>query len=135
MTEKYLEQKLVKLTKRRGGLIFKFVSPGRVGVPDRIIIFPEGRIGFVEVKKPGVGRLSKVQLDTLSRLSNIGCRVYVLDRPEVLEDILDDIQYPQKPLEEKQGIMLLDGAHGFYPQFEMWLDSGDNAAAWFEDDI
>ena len=53
MTEKYIEQKLVKAVKKRGGMALKFVSPGLDGVPDRIVLLPMGRIAFVELKAPG----------------------------------------------------------------------------------
>ena len=34
-------------------LYLKFVSPGFVGVPDRIILLPGGKVLFVELKSPG----------------------------------------------------------------------------------
>ncbi len=40
MTEEYIEQKLVKAVKKRGGMALKFVSPGLDGVPDRIVLLP-----------------------------------------------------------------------------------------------
>lgn len=53
VTEKELELMLVKEVKRRGGRSFKFISPGINGVPDRLVLLPFGRAGFVEVKAPG----------------------------------------------------------------------------------
>ena len=47
MTEKQIEQKLVKAVKAKGGLAPKFVSPGFDGVPDRIVLLPRSRIAFV----------------------------------------------------------------------------------------
>ena len=43
--EKYLDERVIEL----GGITRKWVSPGRDGVPDRIVIY-KGRIIFVEVK-------------------------------------------------------------------------------------
>ena len=40
MLEKDIERKLVAGVKRSGGKAYKFVSPGNVGVPDRIVIWP-----------------------------------------------------------------------------------------------
>ena len=48
--EKSIEQKLVKAVKARGGICPKLVSPGFDGMPDRIVLLPHGRMGFVEVK-------------------------------------------------------------------------------------
>ena len=42
MLEKDIERKLVAGVKRAGGKAYKFVSPGNVGVPDRIVIWPNG---------------------------------------------------------------------------------------------
>jgi len=53
MREKEIEKKLTQETKKRGGLALKFVSPGFDGMPDRILLMPEGKIAFVEVKAPG----------------------------------------------------------------------------------
>ena len=43
--EIYLDEEVTKL----GGITRKWVSPGRDGVPDRIVIY-HGRVIFVEVK-------------------------------------------------------------------------------------
>ena len=53
MREKTIEQKLVQAVKAKGGIAPKFVSPGFSGVPDRLILLPDGKCGFVEVKAPG----------------------------------------------------------------------------------
>lgn len=53
MREKEIEQKLVAEAKAAGGIAAKFVSPGLDGMPDRLVLLPGGKIGFVEVKAPG----------------------------------------------------------------------------------
>ena len=53
MPEKQLEYLFLTEVKRVGGLALKFVSPGFAGVPDRLVLIPDGKIGFVEVKAPG----------------------------------------------------------------------------------
>ena len=58
ITEKQGERNFVKAVKEAGGLAMKFVSPGRVGVPDRIVLLPGGRAVFAEIKRPG-GKLRK----------------------------------------------------------------------------
>ena len=52
-SEKYVEQKLATEAKKMGGLAVKFVSPGLDGVPDRLILFPGGKVAFAELKAPG----------------------------------------------------------------------------------
>ena len=53
MREKVIERKLVQAVRQCGGLALKFVSPGFNGVPDRLLLFPDGRLAFCEVKAPG----------------------------------------------------------------------------------
>jgi Holliday junction resolvase len=51
--ESLIEKHLVAEVKKAGGVAFKFVSPGRRSVPDRIVLLPGGRLVFVECKAPG----------------------------------------------------------------------------------
>lgn len=92
MTEKQLEKKLVKAVKDCRGIAYKFVSPGQDGVPDRLVVLPGGKIGFVEVKKPGKGKLRKIQKHQLKKLTALGCKCFVLDDPEKIFWLLDDIK-------------------------------------------
>ena len=59
--EKDIERKLRLLVEKYGGRCLKWVCPGWVGVPDRIILLPGGRIHFVETKRPKGGRYSAMQ--------------------------------------------------------------------------
>lgn len=92
MTEKELEQKLVKVVKDNGGVCLKFTSPGTAGVPDRLILFQNAKAGFVEVKKPGKGKLSALQRHWLKRLMGYGFPVFVLDDPEEIQEIVRKIK-------------------------------------------
>ena len=90
MREKQTEQKLVKAVKAAGGICPKFVSPGFDGMPDRICLFPAGRIGFVEVKAKGkVPR--PLQKKRLRQLYALGFPVFVLDDPEQIPGIIKSI--------------------------------------------
>lgn len=51
--EEVIERHLVNEVKKAGGIAYKFTSPGRRGVPDRIVLLPNGKIIFVECKAPG----------------------------------------------------------------------------------
>lgn len=62
--EKYLVDEIEKI----GGTAYKFTSPGRVGVPDRIVCY-KGLVVFVEVKSPSrEAELSSPQRRELIRL-------------------------------------------------------------------
>ena len=51
--EKRLEKLVVLHAKRIKLEVYKFSSPGRRGVPDRMFINTRGRICFLELKAPG----------------------------------------------------------------------------------
>lgn len=53
MREKLIEQQLIKSVKDIGGIALKIVSPGFDGMPDRLILLPNRKVAFVEVKAPG----------------------------------------------------------------------------------
>lgn len=93
MREREIEQKLIDAVKAQGGVCWKFVSPGTAGVPDRIILMPMGRIAFVEVKAPGE-RPRKLQLARHRLLRRLGFKTFVLDNPEQIGGIVDEIQTP-----------------------------------------
>ncbi len=90
MRESTIENHLREEAKKRGGIAMKFVSPGLNGVPDRLVLMPNGRMAFIELKAPGktpraLQRKRKRQLEVL------GFRVYVVDGLEQIGGILDEI--------------------------------------------
>ena len=90
MREKYIEQQLAKEVRSRGGLCEKWNS-GTSGWPDRIVILPDGKVGFVEVKAPGK-EPRKLQTHRHEQLRLLGQKVYVLDHPGQIGGILDGIK-------------------------------------------
>ena len=91
MKEKSLERRLAQAVKKSGGLALKFVSPGTAGVPDRLVLLPEGKISFVEMKAPGKkpGPLQRLRH---GQLRDLGFRVYVVDSEEGIREVLEEIQ-------------------------------------------
>ncbi len=86
MLERDIERHLVKRVKQHGGLCLKFSSPGRAGVPDRIVVLAAGRVLFIEVKRPGA-RPTKLQLHMLTVLKDLGCEVNWIDSKEAVDEI------------------------------------------------
>ena len=72
---------------KQGGLCLKFVPPGWEGAQDRIILFPGGRIFFVEVKRPGE-KPRPLQLKRHEELRKLGFSVYVIDGKEQVRDLI-----------------------------------------------
>ncbi len=91
MRESKVEEKLRTEAKRRGGWAVKFTSPGLDGVPDRLVLFPGGRLAFVEVKAPGK-KMRPLQERRADQLRALGFQVYCLDCMEKIGGILDEIQ-------------------------------------------
>ena len=91
MREKIIEQHLVKAVKSSGGIPPKLVSPGFDGMPDRLVLLPGGKIGFVEVKAPGK-EPRPLQVARHGLLRRLGFKVYILDAPEQIGGILDEIR-------------------------------------------
>lgn len=90
MQEKQIEQRLVNEVKHRGGICEKWNSGSR-GWPDRIVLLPDGKIGFVEAKAPGKGPRA-LQVHRHEQLRRLGFPVFVLDEIEQIGGILDGIQ-------------------------------------------
>lgn len=88
MLEADVEKSLVQVIKALKGHAYKFTSPGRRGVPDRLVMLPipeEHReivakyVKFVECKKPG-GQPRPEQWAEINYIRSLGYEVSVLDR-------------------------------------------------------
>lgn len=91
MKEKYIEKKFVEAVMNLGGLAPKFVSPGLNGVPDRIVLLPNGHMAFVELKAPGQ-MMRPVQLRRKRQLERLGYKVYCIDALSEIGGVIDAIQ-------------------------------------------
>lgn len=91
MRESKIEKQLVAAVKARGGLCWKFTSPGTTGVPDRVVILPYCPVAFVEVKAPGETP-RPAQTVRIEQLEERGVLVFVIDSVLNVEVILDEIQ-------------------------------------------
>ncbi len=88
MKESDVEKKAGNYVRKRGGIPYKFVSPERCNVPDRMNALPNGVIVFIEYKatgkKPTVGQYREMQ-----RLKDLGQYVYWSDNIEFSNFIID----------------------------------------------
>jgi len=88
--EKEVESKLVQMVRKHGGLALKFVSPGFNGVPDRLLLFTDGRMAFAEVKAPGE-KPRPLQVHRMEQLRKMGFLVFVIDNIEQIGGMIDEI--------------------------------------------
>lgn len=90
MRENVIERQLAMAVKKIGGMAVKFVSPGLDGVPDRIVLLPNKKMAFVELKAPGK-KLRPLQEKRRRQLEALGFPVYVIDGAEQIGGVLDEI--------------------------------------------
>lgn len=92
MREKEIEHHLVMETRRAGGMALKFVSPSFSGMPDRLVLLGDGKMGFVEVKAPGQ-KPRPLQLRRHAMLRRLGYQIFVLDAMEDIPAVLKAIAH------------------------------------------
>lgn len=90
MREKIIEDKLKNAVKDKCGLCLKFISPGFDGVPDRIILMPNGIMAFAELKAPGK-KLRPIQKRRKMQLQRLGFKVFCIDDIDMIGGIIDEI--------------------------------------------
>lgn len=86
-SEKSIEEYLAKRAKSIGGKAYKFVSPGNAGVPDRIVIFPGGRIVFAELKCE-TGKISVAQKNQIAKLMALNQTVRVIYSKDEVDSLI-----------------------------------------------
>ena len=82
--ERDIERYLVRRTIEHGGVAYKWVSPGRVGVADRIVCLPGGVVWFVELKT-ATGRLSPLQNVFAADMRRLGMQYIVISSKEEVD--------------------------------------------------
>ena len=87
MRERKIEQRLVELVKLAGGTAYKFTSPGRAGVPDRLVLLPAGKLFFVELKAPGKKPTAKQSYEH-AKLRALGQTVLVVDSLDACDGVV-----------------------------------------------
>ena len=89
MREREVEAKLKREVEKRGGLYFKFLS-SVFGVQDRILLFADGFLIFVELKKEGE-KPRKLQEVQMRKIRELGFRVRVVDSEQGIQELMKEI--------------------------------------------
>lgn len=87
MRERDIEAHLVRRVKELGGEIRKVSWVGRVNAPDRLVLLPERRSIWVELKAPGKVPTAQ-QIREHNRMRRMGELVEVIDSIEQIEELL-----------------------------------------------
>lgn len=89
--ESDIEQYLVDRTYQvLGGRCNKLVSPGRRGVADRLLLWPDNGHAFIEVKQPGE-KPSKKQWLELVKLWGLNQNATWVDTKEKVDQVVEDL--------------------------------------------
>jgi hypothetical protein len=88
MLEKDIEAKVCEYAKQLNVLVYKFTSPNRMAVPDRMLIRPDGHIWFVEFKREGA-KPTPAQEREHHRLRQHKVSVFVIDNVEEGKTMID----------------------------------------------
>lgn len=86
MLEKQIERKLYDEVKKIDGMCLK--QTGMAGIPDRLVLLPNGKCAFVELKAPGE-KPRKLQLMRMKQLKKLGFKCYVVDGVEQIKPMLE----------------------------------------------
>lgn len=78
MLEKDIEKKVCAYAKEQGLAVYKFTSPSRMAVPDRLFITRTGVVFFIEFKRAGE-RPTPAQMREHERLTAQNVDVFVID--------------------------------------------------------
>ena len=87
MLEKDIERIFCARVTELGGIAYKFVSPQRRNVPDRLVVLPGGVMRFVELKAPGK-KPTAGQIREHDRIRALGFVVDVIDSADTAKDWL-----------------------------------------------
>lgn len=91
MNESAIEGYLRDRVKALGGMAYKFVSPGNAGVPDRLVLLPDGRVVFVETKASGK-KSTPLQGVQQRRIRTLGFPVYAeIDSKEKVDAVIREV--------------------------------------------
>ncbi len=91
-SEKLVERKLVELVKINNGMCIKLLCDQLIGLPDRLCLFPNHKMAFVETKTTGQ-KPRRIQAYMHKKLRALGFRVEVIDTVEGVNEFIDSIVY------------------------------------------
>jgi hypothetical protein len=86
MLEAQIEAAACKEAKADGWRVYKFTSPQRRSVPDRLFI-RDGRVVFIEFKRPGE-KLTSGQEREIEALRKAGAEVHVCHSTQEVKEVL-----------------------------------------------
>lgn len=91
-SEKAMEKRLVAQAKLGGCIPVKMTDPMQSGLPDRLIVLPDGKVMWVELKSEGK-KPTALQEARIKELKELGHEVYVVSSKPELEMVVSMVRY------------------------------------------
>ena len=88
MREYVVENEFVKAVRMTGGVAYKLNSLTANGLPDRLVLFPQGKTLFVELKAPGK-QMRPLQVKRRRQLQSLGFPVLCIDRFSQIKPVIE----------------------------------------------
>lgn len=86
--EKDIEKRVCEFARSKGVLVYKFTSPNKRSVPDRIFIPPDSPVFFVEFKRLGCVPTPAQEVE-IAKIRKQGVKVFVVDNVEAGKQMID----------------------------------------------
>ncbi len=94
--EKDIEKKVCDHAKKLGCLVYKFTSPSRRSVPDRLFIMPDGKgVFFIEFKRKGL-KPTPAQAVEIEKIKAKGVCCFVVDNVMAGKAVIAENMAPKR---------------------------------------
>lgn len=90
MRENVIENEFVKAVKKAGGMAYKLTSQTANGLPDRLVLFPDAKTVFVELKAPKK-MLRPLQRKRRYQLMKLGFPALCINELQQIQPCIDAI--------------------------------------------
>lgn len=87
LLERDLERYFSTQCKKRGLMTLKLHVRFSRGWPDRVVLFPNGKLIWVELKRSG-GKPTPLQIKTIGQMQQYGQTVHIVDSKEGIDSVL-----------------------------------------------
>ncbi|MCR4774580.1 MAG: VRR-NUC domain-containing protein [Prevotella sp.] len=90
VSEKSIERYLCFRCTVHGGVCLKYSNPNQAGYPDRVMLLPNGRTIWVELKSMGE-KPRRLQVERMKKLASLGHEVHVCDSKQSVDEIFNGL--------------------------------------------